>query len=147
VRRVKSEFRTLSSIPMINIFYQRRLRQLRRFFALTQTELSKLLGLRSKDTIAKLEAGTRSPSSDLLHKLTVVFDRPIEFFIPKDVERGLEVVAKNTKKMRAEFEEKKDAKSKRKVELLDAIMSRMAVNQHKSKKYDLDVNRGQDQRH
>jgi transcriptional regulator with XRE-family HTH domain len=132
---------------MINIFYQRRLRQLRRFFALTQTELSKLLGLRGKDTIAKLEAGKRSPSSDLLHRLTLVFDRPFDFFIPSDVEKGIQEVAKNTTKMKHSLSEKSDTKSKRKVELLDAIMSRMAVNQHKSKNYDLDVNRGQDQRH
>jgi transcriptional regulator with XRE-family HTH domain len=130
---------------MSNIFYQMRLRRLRKLFGFTQTELAKLLGLRGKEAIAKIETGKRSPSSELLYRLTLIFDKPLQYFIPTQVKKGEEEVAMKTEEMVKELEGKDDKKSKSKLALLEAINSRMAVNQHTH--YDKHGRGGQDQRH
>jgi transcriptional regulator with XRE-family HTH domain len=118
---------------MTNIFNLRQLRRIRRAFALTQNELAQLLGLRSSNYITKLETGKRRPSHSILSRLTLIFDMPADIFIPDIVEQAIIQVHENTLNMRRDLEHKSDKKSKRKLELLDAIMSRMAVNQHKIK--------------
>jgi transcriptional regulator with XRE-family HTH domain len=118
---------------MNNIFHLRHIRRLRRAFALTQKELAKLLGLRNSNYITKLETGKRKPSHHIISRLTLIFDQPHHIFIPDIVEQAISSVHENTLKMRKELSNKSDKKSKRKIELLDAIMSRMAVNQHKNK--------------
>ena len=116
---------------MTNIFQKRQLRRVRRSFAFTQKDLCKLLGLKSTNYLTKIENGLRRPSHHILSRLSLIFDIPVFAFIPDIVEQALAQVHENTQKMREELTSKTDSKSKRKIELLDAIMSRMAVNQHK----------------
>jgi transcriptional regulator with XRE-family HTH domain len=115
---------------MINIFHSRQLRRIRRAFALTQKDLAFLLGIRNTNYITKLENGHRRPSHHILSRLTLIFDAPPHIFIPDIVDQAIASVHENTLRMRKELSDKTDRKSKRKVELLDAIMSRMAVSQY-----------------
>jgi transcriptional regulator with XRE-family HTH domain len=108
-----------------------KLRNLRRIHGLTQKELSGLLGLKS-NSIAKLESGIRHPSSEVLMKLKIIFDKPDKDFIPDILEEALHHLSDGAHKLRNQIIDKTDKKSKRKVELLDAILSRLALHQHKN---------------
>lgn len=124
---------------MKNIFHLRRLRLLRRAFALTQKDLALLLGLRNGNYITKLENGLRKPSHSILSRLIIIFDKPAKTFIPDIVEQAMIAVHDNTLKMKGKISDRSDKKAVRQLELLNAIMSRMATNQHKNNKYDNNV--------
>jgi transcriptional regulator with XRE-family HTH domain len=123
-----------------------RIRRLRRGFGLSQKDLASLLGQKGRGGIGKLENEAATPTLSVLGKLSVIFDKPMEYFRSDLLERAWSEVADHTIAFKEKLLGKKGGKTERKQELVDAIMSRMAVSQHIEKQYDHPVTGPEDTR-
>ena len=114
---------------MLNHFRAHRLKAFRKSYRLTQGELGEMVGL-SADQIARIESGRRRPSIEALLKIKLIFGKPDEDIIPETFMKAVDHVWFMAQKLRSAILFNTDRRSKRKVELFDAILSRLALFAH-----------------
>lgn len=118
---------------MNQYFRSQALRSFRRAHNLTQADLAHLLGLKSTDHITKMERGEREPSRDVLLKLKLIYGKEESELIPQLVEEAADALWYAVQELKHRLLGRNDNRSKRKMELLDSISSRLALRQHVAK--------------
>ena len=118
---------------MNQYFRSHALRSFRRAHNLTQSDLAHLLGLKGTDHVAKMERGEREPSRDVLLKLKLIFGKPEDELVPSVVEEAADALWYAVQELRNRLIGRNDHRSKRKMELLDSISSRLALRPHEAK--------------
>jgi transcriptional regulator with XRE-family HTH domain len=110
--------------------YNEIVRTLRRSYCLTQKELAFLIGEVGREAIQRLESGRKKLNLKSLHKLSVVFDLKYKEINSKELESFEIEVVDSTIELSKALEGKVDSRNKRKLELLNRLMSKAALSEH-----------------
>lgn len=92
----------MKGLPMPENILGNKLKKLRKEKNLTQSELSKILGL-SENYIAKVESGVR-PSMETFRKLADFFQVPIEYLVSEREEATTAIMVRNKEVLEALIE-------------------------------------------
>ena len=95
----------------------------RRLWALTQRELGKLTGL-TRQAISHYEHQMMLPSFEIALRLEIIFGKTPGYLFPALYERVEEAVMREAAALRETLEGVGDTASRKKIELLDAMMKR-----------------------
>jgi transcriptional regulator with XRE-family HTH domain len=107
-----------------------KLKKLRKQKKLTQSELSKILGL-SKNYIAKVESGVK-PSMETFRKLAEFFQIPIEYLVSENEDNTIPIPVRNKEILEALIEVDKMENEDQKL-VLDVVKVIMKKNQFQKK--------------
>jgi transcriptional regulator with XRE-family HTH domain len=97
----------------------------RRSWSLTQTELAELLGGISKSSISQYERLGRTPSAEVMFALELVFGEPSATLFPGLANPIARNVLRKATELQSKFAHRDDARSRRKRELLEKVITRL----------------------
>lgn len=101
------------------------LRSRRRKWALTQRELAELVGAISEDAIYRYETLASKPSLEVMLGFEIVFDESPHALLPALMASVRRTVRRNAATLQDRLAERTDARSLRKRQLLDDIITRL----------------------
>lgn len=109
------------------------LRKARREWALTQKELSFLLGRKSASSVSRLEQCERNPCAAILFACEVLLERPPRALFPKLYAQIEEQVLIRAAKLYEALEKESSKEALRKKEFLSAVLKRAISSLNETK--------------